>query len=292
MYKAKARGDGGYELFEPEMRAALMERLELENDLRGALSRGEFELEYQPIVSLQSGRTEGVEALVRWRHPTRGLMAPDRFVHIAEQAGLIQPIGRWVLARACQQAFDWQQELPQARGLTLAVNLSARQLQAPRLIDDVTFALERSGLAPASLVLEITESLVVEDHRTTSARLQQLRDFGVRVAIDDFGTGYSALSYLRDLPVDLLKIDRAFVAGLAPGSPDAALIEAVVAMCHSLHLTPVAEGVEDAGQAGELRRIGCRLAQGYHFARPAPAAAIGELLAGSRLSPVPPAVPR
>jgi diguanylate cyclase (GGDEF)-like protein/PAS domain S-box-containing protein len=292
MYTAKARGDGGYELFEPEMRAALIERLELEHDLRGALSRREFELEYQPIVSLESGRAEGVEALVRWRHPRRGLMSPERFVHVAEQAGLIEQIGRWVLARACQQVYDWHQALPHTRGLTLSVNLSARQLQVPRLIDDVTFALERSGLAPASLVLEITESLVVGDHRTTSARLQQLRDFGVRVAIDDFGTGYSALGYLRNLPVDLLKIDRVFVAGLAPGSPDAALVAAVVTMCHSLDLTPVAEGVENAGQVDALRRIGCRLAQGYHFARPAPPGAIGELLASSPLAPLAPAVSR
>ncbi|MDQ6914183.1 MAG: EAL domain-containing protein [Actinomycetota bacterium] len=282
MYAAKGRGGSGYELFEPEMHAALMERLDVENDLRGALARSEFDLHYQPIVSLVTGRIEGVEALIRWQHPIRGLIAPDRFVHIAEQAGLIVAIGRWVLARACQQARDWQQRLEHASHLTLTVNLSARQLQAPQLIDDVTFALERSGLAPDSLVLEITESLVVDDNEATRARLQQLRDFGVRVAIDDFGTGYSALGYLRNLPVDLLKIDRAFIGDLVPGSPDAAVVQAVVAMCRSLELTAVAEGVEQAAQAAELRRMGCPLAQGYHFARPASADVIGHLLAASR----------
>jgi EAL domain-containing protein (putative c-di-GMP-specific phosphodiesterase class I) len=279
MYTAKARGGSSYELFEPEMHAALMERLDLENELRGALSRGEFELHYQPIVSLETGRIEGLEALIRWRHPTRGLIAPDRFVHIAEQAGLIVPIGRWVLARACQQAHDWRRELPQAADLTLTVNLSARQVQTRELIDDVTFALDRSGLPPSSLVLEITESFLVDDSVTTIARLDQLRSLGVRVAIDDFGTGYSALSYLRHLPVDLLKIDRAFIGDLAPGSSDAAVVQAVVAMCRSLEITPVAEGVETQAQVGELRDMGCRLAQGYHFARPAPAADVGRLLA-------------
>jgi EAL domain-containing protein (putative c-di-GMP-specific phosphodiesterase class I) len=279
MYTAKGRGGGRYELFEPEMHAALMERLDLENELRGALSRNEFELHYQPIVSLETGRLEGVEALIRWRHPTRGVIAPDRFVHIAEQAGLIVAIGRWVLAHACQQVHDWQRDLPHAAHLVLTVNLSARQVQTPELIDDVTFALDRSGLHPSRLVLELTESSLVDDSETTISRLEQLRGFGVRVAIDDFGTGYSALGYLRHLPVDLLKIDRAFIGDLAPGSSEAAVIRAIVAMCRSLGIAPVAEGVETEQQVAELRAMGCGLAQGYHFARPAPADDVGRLLA-------------
>jgi diguanylate cyclase (GGDEF)-like protein/PAS domain S-box-containing protein len=279
MYTAKARGKGGYEMFESSMHAVLLERLELENDLRGALQRDEFELHYQPIVSLRTGEVQAVEALLRWHHPTRGLIPPHRFVRLAEQARLIVPIGRWVLRHACTQARAWQQRFPRHAALALTVNLSARQLREDGLIADVTEALEESGLDSRSLVLEITESLVVEDSDGMVERLQQLRRLGARVAVDDFGTGYSSLSYLRHLPVDLLKIDRAFMEGLSTGSSAAALAESIVSMARSLDLVSVAEGVELAEQASELRRMGCELAQGYHFARPGGVREISTLLA-------------
>jgi diguanylate cyclase (GGDEF)-like protein/PAS domain S-box-containing protein len=287
MYAAKARGKGGYELFESSMHTAFMERVELENDLRSALERGEFELDYQPIVALEGWRIVGVEALIRWRHPAEGRLAPGRFIHLAEESGLIIPITRWVLERACRQAREWDDTFPQASAMTLAVNLSASQLEDPGLIEDVARALEGSGLEPHRLVLEVTEGILVEESETTITRLQELRDLGARVAIDDFGTGYSSLGYLRTLPVDLLKLDRAFMADLKRGSSQAALVGAVVAMARSLQLTPVAEGVEHPDQATELRRMGCELAQGYHLAYPASPAAIAPLLEAGKLSPRP-----
>jgi predicted signal transduction protein with EAL and GGDEF domain len=284
MYAAKARGKGGYELFEPSMHTAFMERVELENDLRSALERGEFELDYQPIVALEGRQIVGVEALIRWQHPAEGRLAPGRFIPLAEESGLIIPITRWVLERACRQAREWEGTLPRVRGLTLAVNLSATQLEDPGLIEDVARALEGSGLEPERLVLEVTEGVLVEESEITITRLQELRDLGVRVAIDDFGTGYSSLGYLRTLPVDLLKLDRAFMADLTRGSSQAALVGAVVAMARSLQLTSVAEGVEHPDQATELRRMGCELAQGYHLAYPASPAVIAPLLAAGTLS--------
>jgi diguanylate cyclase (GGDEF)-like protein/PAS domain S-box-containing protein len=285
MYAAKARGKGGYELFEPSMQSALMERVELENDLRGALEREEFELDYQPIVSLEGHRIVGVEALIRWQHPAEGRLAPGRFIHLAEQSGLIVPITRWVLGHACRQTREWEGSFAAARELTLAVNLSARQLEDPGLIEDVAQALGRSGLEPHRLVLEVTEGVLVEQSDTTITRLQELRHLGVRVAIDDFGTGYSSLGYLRTLPVDLLKLDRVFMADLRRGSSQAALVGAVVAMARSLQLTSVAEGVEHPDQATELHRMGCELAQGFYLARPASPGAIAPLLAAGKLSP-------
>ena len=285
MYAAKSNGKGGYRLFESSMHAALLERLELENDLHGALERDEFELDYQPIVSLENRGIVGVEALIRWRHADEGMLAPARFVHLAEQAGLIAPITRWVLDRACQQTRAWQRRHAHAKKLTLSVNLSARQLEDPGLLEDVSAALERSTLDPSRLVLEVTEGVVVENSETTITRLRELRDLGVRVAIDDFGTGYSALSYLRTLPVDLLKLDRTFMTDLRPGSQQTALVGAIVAMARSLSLTPVAEGVEHPEQATELHRMGCEFAQGYHLARPASPEALGPLLQAGEVTP-------
>ncbi|MGH2956342.1 MAG: putative bifunctional diguanylate cyclase/phosphodiesterase [Solirubrobacterales bacterium] len=280
MYAAKARGKGRFEHFEHSMHAALVERLELEHDLREALERPEFRLHYQPIVSLETGAIPAVEALVRWQHPERGLIAPGYFIGLAEQTGLIVPIGRWVLEEACRQAAAWRREVETARSLTMMVNLSVKQLEDPGLLRDVEAALESSGLDPDGLLLEITESVIVEDEAAIET-MKEIRALGIRMGIDDFGTKYSSLSYLRRLPLDVLKIDREFIGDITSGSPESALIQAIVAMSHSMGLTPIAEGVERPHQEEELRRIGCNLAQGYLFAKPAPPQQVGELIADS-----------
>jgi diguanylate cyclase (GGDEF)-like protein/PAS domain S-box-containing protein len=269
MYTAKARGGSGYALFEAGMRVVLFERMELENDLRQALEREEFLLYYQPIVSLRSGEVRAVEALVRWRRPGHGLTSPAEFIRVAERTGLIVPLGRWVLDQACKQARDWSERFPRPGGLSLNVNISARQLRSTELVSDVRTALDASGLDPHSLVLEITESFMIADGDPAISRVDQLRAIGVRVAIDDFGTGYSSLGYLRDLLVDELKIDRRFIDGLTAGSRQTSLIRAIVTMSHELGIVPVAEGVERPEQADMLRELGCNWGQGHHLVPPA-----------------------
>ena len=278
MYRAKQRGSGQYDLFEPGMRAALVERLELESDLQRAVEQEEFTLVYQPIVSLEQGVVRGVEALLRWSHPTRGVVGPLRFVPLAEENGLIVPIGRWALQAACRQAVRWQREYPADPPRTMSVNLSARQLQQSGLVPEVANALEVSGLDPNCLVLEITESVVVQDVDATITKLRALKQLGIRIAIDDFGTGYSSLSYLRQLPVDVLKIDKSFVDGIADDPEAAALARAIVGMASTLSLRVVAEGIEKPDQLDELRRMGCELGQGYLFAKPLEAAEVARLL--------------
>ncbi|HEU4628594.1 MAG TPA: EAL domain-containing protein [Gemmatimonadaceae bacterium] len=268
MYRAKAAGRGGHQVFEPGMHAAVLQRLELEADLRRAVERGELQLVYQPIVELDGGRTTGVEALVRWQHPSRGLVAPPAFIPLAEETGLIVPIGRWVLAEACRQARRWQLDAPDNRTLTLSVNISGRQLLDPALTGDVATALADSGLDPALLTLEITESVLMQDTEATLATLHQLKTLGVRLAIDDFGTGYSSLSYLQRFPIDVLKIDKAFIDGVARGGSDAVLARTIVTLAGMLQLTTVAEGVEHAEQHSHLLALGCARGQGYLFARP------------------------
>jgi len=258
MYVAKRRGKGRYELFEPGMLAETVERLELE-------------VHYQPSVDLAEERIVGVEALVRWRHPERGLVSPVEFIPVAEETGLIVPIGRWVLEQACRQAVAWRQAAgPGDEPLRVSVNLSGRQLQQPDLVEQVAAVLADTGLPPEHLVLEITESMLLEDADDTVIRLQQLKDLGVLLAIDDFGTGYSSLSYLSRLPVDLLKIDRSFVAGIADSHEAADLAQAIVRLGRTFHLTTVAEGVETAEQLAELQAMGCDQAQGFYFSRPLP----------------------
>jgi diguanylate cyclase (GGDEF)-like protein/PAS domain S-box-containing protein len=267
MYIAKRDGKGGYRLFEPAMHEGVVERLELRADLQRAMAAGQLELHYQPVVRLTDGGVTGVEALLRWRHPERGIVPPDVFVPLAEEMGLIVPIGRWVLREACRQARQMQTLLPAEPPLSMAVNLSVKQLQHSDIAGDVSDALAESGLHPGCLTLEITETVMMTDTDTALQRLNDLKALGVRLAMDDFGTGYSSLSYLSRLPVDVIKMDRSFLT--AGASPQAsALASAVVGLGATLQLDVVAEGIEYPEQWTGLRDLGCDLGQGFLFARP------------------------
>jgi len=289
LYRAKAAGKGDYAVFDPAMNAAAVARLELEADLRRAVEQGALALAYQPLVALADGRVRRAEALVRWDHPARGPVPPGRFIPLAEETGLIRDIGRWVLGTACRQAAAWRRDHGD-RAPVVCVNLSAREFQDPELAAAVSRALRDAGLDPAGLELEITEGVLMGDAPGTLATLWQLKDLGVGLAVDDFGTGYSSLAYLKRFPVDTLKVDKAFVDGLGTDAEDTAIVGAVVGLAHALGLAVVAEGVETAAQAAGLIRLGCTLAQGYHFARPLPAAALAALLVAGPL-PLPGAVP-
>jgi diguanylate cyclase (GGDEF)-like protein/PAS domain S-box-containing protein len=279
MHRAKERGRARYELFDEGLRGRAISRLRVENDLRRALERDELTLEYQPLVSLLDHSLISVEALVRWNHPERGRIAPADFIPVAEESGLIEPIGRWVLDRACRQAARWYRQRPDAPPLTMSVNLSAAQVANRSLPETVAAALHSSGLDPSCLALELTESVMVGDIDELHETLMALKAVGVRLVLDDFGTGYSSLSYLSRLPLDALKVDRSFVAGLGTEPRDTAITEAIVAMSRALSLQVVGEGAETAEQVQELSRLGCDLVQGYHFSRPVPAAEITRMLA-------------
>jgi EAL domain-containing protein (putative c-di-GMP-specific phosphodiesterase class I) len=223
------------------------------------------------VLALSDERIIGVEALVRWQHPRRGLLAPGEFIALAEETGLIVPLGRWVLRQACEDVASWQRTRSDESPLQLSVNLSSRQLQDPDLAADLTATLGESGLAPGSLVLELTESILMRDTASNRTLLQDLRRRGALLAIDDFGTGYSSLAYLLSFPIDVLKIDRAFVDGVTEGAEQSAVARAIIGLSDALHLTTVAEGIETVGQLGALRALGCELGQGYYFSRPLPA---------------------
>ena len=268
MYAAKARGKGRYALYEPRMYATLADRLELEHDLHDAVDQHELGVYFQPILSLAGGHPVAVEALVRWHHATRGPVGPDRFIPLAERTGLIDLIGQRVLHEACREARAWGNGDPTKPAIGVAVNISGHELDDPLLAEKIGVVLDDSGLDPKRLILEITESAFV-DRELGIDRLQELRRLGPRLSIDDFGTGHSSLSHLHRLPVDMLKIDQVFIEGLRRGSHQVSLVQAIVSICRSLGLTPVAEGVEHAEQVRELRRMGCELAQGFYFARPA-----------------------
>jgi diguanylate cyclase len=288
MYAAKADGRARYRIYEPGMSKAAMARAELESDLRIALERDEFELCYQPIVDLRSGVMQGFEALLRWRHPVRGLVSPGDFVPLAEETGAIGAIDRWVLAAACKEAVRWQRLRP---GLGVSVNFSAGQFACGDLMDCVTDALLLAGLPPARLTLEVTETSLINDAETTVSRLAALSALGIRIAIDDFGTGYSSLAYLRRLPVSLIKIDKMFVDGLGTDPEAEPLVQAIMALAASFDLATVAEGVETDRQREVLCSLGCTAAQGYLFARPLYPAAVDALLSASAPIPVPPPLP-
>jgi EAL domain-containing protein (putative c-di-GMP-specific phosphodiesterase class I) len=287
MYQAKDLGRNGYQIYAPAMSAGILRRLTLEKDLRRAVQREEFVLHYQPIADVATGEVVGVEALVRWQHPERGLLLPGDFIPFAEETGLIQPIDTWVLGTACRQAMSWQGAgLPPLR---VAVNISARLFLQPDMVDMVAEVLRESGLAPDLLELEITETLAMENADLSIQVLASLDQMGVHVAIDDFGTGYSSLSYLKDFPIDTVKIDRAFVSGVIGDVNDAASASASIAMAHKLNLEVTAEGVETEEELAFLREHSCDHYQGYLLSRPVPAGEIPRLLqgAGSERASVP-----
>ncbi len=279
MYWSKKEGKARYQLFEPSIEAQSTQRMRLEHDLRRALEREEFVVHYQPVVGADSGRIMGMEALVRWEHPERGLVLPDEFVPLAEETGLIVPIGKRVLREACRQAKEWQERYPSDLPLMVGVNLSARELEHPDLVEEAEGALRDSGLDPRTLTLEITESAVVKDEEHNIDALRRLGALGVRFALDDFGTGYSALAYLRRLPVGLLKLDRSFLQRLGEDEAEVkVLLSGVIGIASGLGLYVLAEGVETPEQLALVRSLGCDLAQGNYFSEPLPSEALGELL--------------
>jgi diguanylate cyclase (GGDEF)-like protein len=279
MYKAKHKGKARHEIFDTDMNGRTLEYLKLEADLRQAIKRREFKVYYQPQVEIVSGRIIGLEALVRWDHPQRGLVFPHEFIPLAEETRLILPIGQQVLEEACLKARRWHEQYPHDQPVSVAVNLSTRQFQDPELVEKVTQVLERTKLEPHHLQLEITESVMMEDIQAATATLQELRYLGVQVAIDDFGTGYSSLTYLKHFPVEVLKIDKSFVDRMVEDPRDAAIIMAITMLARTLGMRVVAEGVETAEQLVQLRRFGCDRAQGFFFSQPRPSEAVAVLLA-------------
>ncbi len=276
MYMAKESGKGGYQLFNPEMHLRAMARLELKGELQRALEQGEFTLRYQPIMDLARGDMAGMEALARWEHPEKGLLAPDEFVPLLEETGLIIPVGHHILSEACRWAARMQAECPRDPPMSMAVNVSARQLQRPEFINEVAQVLKDTEIVPSSLTLELTESVMMQDMEVSLLRLEALRRLGVKLAIDDFGTGYSSLNYVRELPVDILKIDRSFLADTNPQV--AQMTASIVELARIFNLKAVAEGVENGDQLARLQGMNCDFGQGFHFARPLPGEAILELV--------------
>jgi len=276
LYQAKQQGRSQYQFYSPEINAQLQERLALENELRGALERDEMVVYYQPLIDLHTRQVTAIEALVRWQHPTRGLVSPAKFIPIAEDNGLIIPIGEWVLRTACAQNRAWQLAgLPPIR---MSVNLSARQFEAPNLVEVVRQALEETGLQASYLELEVTESFLMGDIQRSIQTLKELRELGIWLALDDFGTGYSSLNYLKRFPVNMLKIDRSFVQDVTSNPDSAAVTDAIIALAKSLQLKITAEGVETQEQLEYLQKRGCQEGQGYYFGIPAPAERITDIL--------------
>ena len=280
MYRAKSLGKARYEVFDADMRASVMARLQLETDLRHALERGEFLNFYQPIVALSSGEIAGFEALLRWQHPTRGLLSPDEFIPVAEETGLIRELGWWNLREACRQISEWKSVLATHPHLTVSVNLSAKQFLQPNLVEDIRKLLVELALPPETLKLEITESTVMADPAAAVEMLQQIKSLGIHLAIDDFGTGYSSLSYLHRFPLDTLKIDRSFISGMGDEGEGMEIARTILPMANNLRLDVVAEGVETVQQVTLLRKLHCKYAQGYYFSKPLSAEGIATLLAG------------
>jgi EAL domain-containing protein (putative c-di-GMP-specific phosphodiesterase class I) len=279
MYKAKEQGGNSYQTYSKAMTTTALQRLTLENDLRRALERGEFEVHYQPIVDAYTGTVVGAEALLRWRHPELGLLLPSEFIPIAEENGLIVPMGEWILQTACLQNRAWQDAgLPRIR---VGVNLSSRQLKR-RLTDTISRALQMSGLEPRYLSLELTESVLVNHHKEGTEALHALRAMGLHLAVDDFGTGYSSFSYLKHFPLDTLKIDRSFIREIAVHPDDATITTAIIAMGHALGLRVIAEGVENEAHLSLLQKQGCDEIQGYLVGRPVPADRFEEHLTRKR----------
>ena len=273
LYDAKADGRGTFRFFEPEMNTRMKVRRELEMDLRKALATEQFQLHYQPLVVLETNDVNAFEALLRWNHPTRGLISPADFIPIAEETGLIVPLGEWVLKAACNEAVNWPEHIK------VAVNLSPAQLNSRNLVSMVISTLDESGMPPHRLQLEITETVLLQNTFTTLATLHELRKMGVQIALDDFGTGYSSLSYLRSFPFDKIKIDRSFIQDLSNGSEPLAIVNAVAGLAKCLNMTSTAEGVETKQQMEVLQAIGCTEMQGYLFSHARPANEIRQFFA-------------
>ena len=281
MYMAKHSGKGKIQVFDPSVHDSHLKRMELERDLESAIGRSEFVLQYQPIVSLSTGAVIGLEALVRWQHPARGLLPPSEFIPLAERTGAIVPLGRWILREACRRVRAWQEE--HGVPLTLFVNVSARQLDGGVILQDLREAVDGSSLAPENLVVELTESVMVHDSEMVLGTVARIKQMGVRLAVDDFGTGYSSLNYLRSLPVDILKVDRGFIRSLAEGSEDAKFALAIIRLGTSLGLITVAEGIETEDGWKELTTLGCDWGQGFHIARPLDPGDVAAFLEGEHL---------
>jgi len=273
LYDAKADGRGTFRFFELEMNTRMRVRRELEMDLRKALATEQFELHYQPLVVLKTNDVNAFEALLRWNHPTRGMISPADFIPVAEETGLIVPLGEWVLKAACNEAVDWPDHIK------VAVNLSPAQLNSRNLVSMVTAALNESGMSPHKLQLEITETVLLQNTFTTLATLHELRKMGVQIALDDFGTGYSSLSYLRSFPFDKIKIDRSFIQDLSNGAEPLAIVNAVAGLAKCLNMTSTAEGVETQQQMEVLQSSGCTEMQGYLFSHARPAKEIRQFFA-------------
>jgi diguanylate cyclase (GGDEF)-like protein/PAS domain S-box-containing protein len=278
MYRAKERGGARTELFDTAMRERAVNALSIEQELSHGLDHGDLRLFYQPLVSLVTGEIVGAEALIRWEHPERGLLSPDKFLPVAEESGLIVQVGAWAVGEACRRLRDWDRRNGHASAFGLAVNLSARELTHPDVVSTVLNAVRRSALDPSRITIEVTESTAMADRDSGFRALRELSAAGVRIAIDDFGTGYSSLDHLREMPADILKIDRSFVAGMSANSPDSALVAAAIAMGRALEMEVVAEGIETSEQVADLRELGCPLGQGFLFARPLPPEEIDTLL--------------
>ena len=279
MYRAKVLGKARHELFDRAMRARIMARLELERDLRRAVERQEFQVHYQPVLSLETGRITGFEALVRWQHPDRGLVSPMEFISVAEETGLIIPIDRWVLREACRQMREWQARFPADPPLTISVNLSGKHFAQPDLIEHIEQVLQETGLDARRLKLEMTESMIMADVESATGMLMRLRALGVELQIDDFGTGYSALSYLQRIPIDAIKIDRSFVSRMGVNGDNSRIIKAIVTLARDLGMDVIAEGVETAEQLAQLRTLECEYGQGYFISRPLDSEAAAALMA-------------
>jgi predicted signal transduction protein with EAL and GGDEF domain len=283
MYRAKANGKSRYEVFDQRMHAHAVALLQLETDLRMALERDEFRILYQPVISLRTGRVAGVEALVRWEHPQRGLVSPDDFLTIAEETGLVVPMGNWVLRQACCKLAEWQRENPGTSDVTVSVNLSARQFAHPDLVERVTDALHESGLPPRCLRLEFTESVLIEREGPVIETFARLHALGIRLDLDDFGTGYSSLGYLHRFDLDGLKIDRSFVSNIGTNGERSEIVRTIVALANNLGMEVIAEGVETAAQLAVLQTVECDLVQGYLFGGALSAEEMGERLSAGVL---------
>ncbi|TMG51362.1 MAG: EAL domain-containing protein [Chloroflexi bacterium] len=279
MYIAKSKGKARYVEYEASLASAAQDRMELEHDLRVALDEKQFVLHYQPVVMLESGAIHSLEALVRWNHPQRGMLYPASFIGVAEQSGMIVELGSWVLQQAARDGRRWQVRYPGTPAMQISVNISGRQLQNPELITEVLEAIDAAGLDPQSLILELTESVLMADTEPVAHTLQELRSRGIRLALDDFGTGYSSLGHLRDFPVDILKMDRSFVGGIGSGLADGAILRAIIGLANTLGLMTIGEGIERQEQLAALNAMGCHAGQGFYLAKPLDHDAMDDLLA-------------